>query len=241
MQEVKLAVKSKDLLAVSLLEGLQGDLKTLTEENYAKLKNELLTDGFSFAVHVYEDIKTGKLFIIDGHQRIAALKRMSEEGIKIPQVPVVFVEADDLNHAKKKVLASASQYGSFNQKGAEDFIKTIEGISLEQLQANFSMPFVNFEMMDLLPTEQVIVSEHLRNKTNPNEEWVGMPEFDQQDKMPHRSLIVHFENDDDVAKFAALIDQNITSETKSLWYPAQERMDTESKRYVLRKNQEATL
>lgn len=148
MQEIKLSIKTKDTLAAVMLEGLQGNLKTLSDENYEKLKKELLEDGFSFAVHVWEDKESGKIFIIDGHQRVAALKRASSEGIKIPQVPVVFIEADDLNHAKKKVLAAASQYGKFDQYGAEEFIKTIEGIDTSYLQTHFVMPELVFETMN---------------------------------------------------------------------------------------------
>lgn len=159
MEEIKLALKTKDTLAASLLEGLQGNLKTLTEENYKKLKKELLTDGFSFAVHVWEDATTGKIYIIDGHQRVAALKRASSEGIKIPQVPVIFIEADDLNHAKKKVLAAASQYGKFDQLGAQDFIQTIQGINLSDLTERFVMPDISFDTMALTST---IVESHER-------------------------------------------------------------------------------
>ena len=139
--DIKVSVRNKDVLAISLLENLQGTLKTLSDENYLKLKNEILEDGFSFAVHVFEDLESGKIYIIDGHQRITALKRMKDEGFNIPQIPVVFVEADNLDHAKRKVLAAASQYGNFNQSGAEQFIKTINGIDIDFLKQNWFFEF----------------------------------------------------------------------------------------------------
>ena len=40
-----------------------------------------------------------------------------------------------------------------------------------------------------------------------------------------------FDNQDDFDKFEMLIKQKLTDKTKSIWYPRQERMDTESKRY----------
>jgi hypothetical protein len=68
-------------------------------------------------------------------------------------------------------------------------------------------------------------------ETNAEEEWKGMPEFDQQDKNSFRHIIVHFETQSDVDEFSRLIGQNLTDKTKSIWHPQQIRMDTESKRY----------
>ena len=236
--EIKVKVRSKDVISIALLENLQGNLKTLPDENYQKLKTEILADGFCFTVHLYEDIESGKIYIVDGHQRIECLKRMRTEGYDIPQIPVAFIDADSLDHAKKLVLAAASQYGQFNQGGAEEFINTIKDVDIFFLKQQIAMPFVNFDMMNLAETEKILVSTHLREKTDPNKEWVGMPEFNQDDKMPFRTLLIHFNSQQDVDSFSELIGQNITDKTKSLWHPAQERMDTESKRYVLRKSEQ---
>ena len=51
------------------------------------------------------------------------------------------------------------------------------------------------------------------------DEWKDMPEFHQEDLTSHRKIIVHFRNDEDVEKFAELLDQKITPKQKSLWYP----------------------
>lgn len=55
-----------------------------------------------------------------------------------------------------------------------------------------------------------------------DELWKGMPEFEMTDDK-HRSLIVHFASQDDVNDFCALVGQNLTEKTKSIWYPAKER------------------
>lgn len=237
-ETIRITVNTKDVMSITLLENLQGSLKTLTDENYSKLKAEILRDGFSFVVHAYEDIESGKIYIVDGHQRVEALRRMrDEEGYTIPQIPIVFVQADDINHAKRKVLAAASQYGTFSQVGAEKFISSIDGVSLDFLQKQISMPFVNFEMMSIDFGDPIIVSQHFRERTDANKEWDGMPEYNQEDKMPFRTIYVHFENQDDIEKFSKLIGQEFTDKTKSIWYPEQVRNETESKRYVLRKNE----
>lgn len=54
-------------------------------------------------------------------------------------------------------------------------------------------------------------------------EWRGMPEFNQPDNGAFRQIIVSFDNQDGVDAFAKLIDQTLTSKTKSVWYPSRER------------------
>ncbi len=53
--------------------------------------------------------------------------------------------------------------------------------------------------------------------------WNGMPEFVQDGEKVHRKIIISFKSEDDVKKFAELLDQRITDKTKSLWYPAKEK------------------
>ena len=55
--------------------------------------------------------------------------------------------------------------------------------------------------------------------TDREKEWVAMPEFIQEDKGPFQSIIVHFETKEDIQAFGELIKQNITSQTKSIYYP----------------------
>jgi hypothetical protein len=63
-------------------------------------------------------------------------------------------------------------------------------------------------------------------------EWQDMPEFIQQDAMPHKSLIVHFRVQDDVDSFMKLIEQRITTLTKSIWFPEKKRRESRYYAYV---------
>ena len=53
--------------------------------------------------------------------------------------------------------------------------------------------------------------------------WEGMPEFEQKDAGPVRSITVHFQTLPDVEVFAELVGQAITDKTKYIWYPKLER------------------
>ena len=68
-------------------------------------------------------------------------------------------------------------------------------------------------------------------KTWQEQEWQGMPEFTQEDQTPGKSITVHFESRKDMDAFAVLIDQKITMQTRSVWYPKAEIERTYNKRY----------
>lgn len=57
---------------------------------------------------------------------------------------------------------------------------------------------------------------------DPFAEWKGMPEFNQEDKEAFKSIMVHFKNEADIAAFAELVKQKVTTQTKSIWYPPAE-------------------
>jgi hypothetical protein len=149
---VRVEVEKTGSLALNLLTPLQGDLKVLDKENYEKLKLEILTDGFSFSVSVWENPKDGKIYILDGHQRYATLVKMKEEGYIIPQVPVEFVKAKDMKQALRKLLAAAGQYGRATEDGLHEIIKRAS-ISPEELMSKF-----NFNELNLAAfTEKVLL------------------------------------------------------------------------------------
>ncbi len=63
-------------------------------------------------------------------------------------------------------------------------------------------------------------------------QWVGMPEFIQEDLTPVRSIIVHFETEHDLETFARLVEQSVGPNLKSIWYPEAEITRYADKRYV---------
>ena len=66
---------------------------------------------------------------------------------------------------------------------------------------------------------------------NPEEEWQGMPEYDNEDKTAQQQIIINFKSFDDVQKFSELMGQKITEKTKSLWYPEAEIEHCMDKKY----------
>ena len=97
------------------LQAYQGNLKTLHEAQYAKLKASMEQKGFFAPIFVW----AGHNYILDGHQRLHVLttERWTVEG----GVPVVEIEADDEKDAAEKLLLLSSTYGKIDEQGVYEF------------------------------------------------------------------------------------------------------------------------
>ena len=49
--------------------------------------------------------------------------------------------------------------------------------------------------------------------------WKDMPEFEQEEDRPFKTIYVHFRTKEDYEKFAKVVDQKLTDKTKSIWHP----------------------
>ncbi len=63
-------------------------------------------------------------------------------------------------------------------------------------------------------------------------EWQGMPEFKHRDLEPYHTITIYFDADYQIPMICGLLDQPITPETKSAWYPKQDREDVKGKAYI---------
>lgn len=124
MSSIEVKCEGSDVLPISKLTYFQGDLKDLSEENYTKLRNQIVENGFKFPFFVWKHRR--KNYLIDGHQRYRTLLRLEEDGYKIPDLPVCVVKAKDIEEAKQAVLAATSQYGELNKEGFKTFIKGLD-------------------------------------------------------------------------------------------------------------------
>ena len=136
---LKIACDTKDKLNLNQLEYFQGDLKDLSETRYKELREEIEKTGFAFPFHVWKD--QGKNYLVDGHQRYRVLTQMEKEGWQLPPLPVVFVFADSIEQAKRRVLQATSQYGEITGQGLYGFMSE-SGLTLPEVQ-KFELPGID--------------------------------------------------------------------------------------------------
>jgi hypothetical protein len=131
------------------VQDFQGGLKTLSEENFERLRCVLLgTDaepaqGFIVPLYVWTDSK-GKHWCIDGHQRLQVLRRLGVQPYELPYVPI---EANSRKQAKERLLLINSQFGQISHAGFVEFVGS--DIAPEWLRTyttleSYTMPKVEF-------------------------------------------------------------------------------------------------
>ena len=186
--------------------------RTHSDEQVAQIAASIKEWGWTTPVLIDEDGE-----IIAGHGRVMAARKLG-----IEEVPTM--TATGWSKAQKQAYVLADNQLPQNAGWDMDLLK----IEMQDLSSEgFDLSLIGFDdgaIMNLaLPVEE--------GQTNADEEWEDMPEFEQDDKTSFRHVIVHFENNDDLTEFFSIIGQSHTDKTKSIWFPEQENMDTESKRY----------
>jgi len=138
---IKIVCDVKDSLPIDDLVEFQGDLKVMSDESAAKLKEEILTTGFAFPIYVWKD-QLNKNNIIGGHQRVRVLKMLRNEGYVLPKIPVVFIEAASRKEAKRRVLQDTAQYGKITEEGLHEFMTEFD-LTFADLTNSFRLPDID--------------------------------------------------------------------------------------------------
>jgi len=67
---------------------------------------------------------------------------------------------------------------------------------------------------------------------DPGAEWLGMPKFEQEDLSAAYTVSVRFRAKEDLQAFGRLIGQNVTEDTRGVWFPQSEERPHHGKRFV---------
>lgn len=110
MMKIKITCDSGAVEEIENLEMFQGKLKSIDAAAFDKLKQSILRYGFSFPIFIWDGN------ILDGHQRLAAVKSLIGEGHTIEggMLPVVHIEARDKKEAAEKLLLINSRYAKID-------------------------------------------------------------------------------------------------------------------------------
>ncbi len=147
-----------DTLPLADFDDFQEDFKTMDEANEGKLISELYSLGFIQPVSIWKH--KGKNLILDGHQRIHALRKMVKEGnVTVDErLPITIVQCKDEQEAARFCMALASNFGKTNGEGIRKFSKKHK-IADEWMQQNLAFPdFDLFAMKEKKKKEKKQVS-----------------------------------------------------------------------------------
>lgn len=110
---------------------LQGKLKSLSDENHAKLKSVLQKRGFEVPLFLWKH--SGEFWLIDGHQRVHVMKKEDANDGGKYEVPYILIDAADASEAKQKLLEISSQYGTITYDGFDEFAADLPKADLPDL------------------------------------------------------------------------------------------------------------
>jgi hypothetical protein len=157
--------------------------------------------------------------ILAGHGVVAAAKKMG-----LAQVSVVKLDLDPDDPRALKLLAGDNEIGRLaevDRKMLADLLGDLKGLDGDDLLGT------GYGILDL---DRLVAS--LGSPIDVTAEWAGMPEFNQQDNGAFRQILVSFKSDEDAEKFAKVIGQSITKDTRALWFPEAEIIHVADKRYL---------
>jgi hypothetical protein len=114
-----------DTITLTALRQFQGSLKKRSDSDIATLIQSLNADGLlmPFALWVHD----GLCSILDGHARYEALIRMAidDPAILSMELPVIAIDVETEDEAKRALLQITSSYGRVTKKGLVDFTASI--------------------------------------------------------------------------------------------------------------------
>lgn len=162
---IRIACEGAGVIELDDLLALQGELKTLTDENAAKLTRELTETGFAFPFQLWRDpaATDGKRYIIDGHQRLIVLSRLRADGWAIPALPYNWVDAATKQEAMQRILQISSQYGRMTEETLREFLGDA-GVRLEDYTERFRIPDAHLTLATDVDLDSFFYEDHNETK-----------------------------------------------------------------------------
>lgn len=153
---IKINCETSDELKLTDMVAFQGNLKKRTDEDISALQESLKTEGLMmpFAVWKHE----GKNYLLDGHGRKEALIRMAtvEPELLNSEWPVIYVNADTEDEARKALLQITSSYGKITKTGVKQFCVSIP---------NYKAPAINKFVTKTVPVKKQVAEKSAPIKT----------------------------------------------------------------------------
>jgi len=134
MKTINITCEAEYALDFGVLRDFQGDLKNRSVEDIAHIKASILELGFSFPFYVWKHVEADIVVydVIDGHGRLQALYELVDEGYIMPLVPVVFIDAVDVQDARERLIQVNTLASSFSETGLQDLIIDIPEVDISK-------------------------------------------------------------------------------------------------------------
>ena len=156
-------------------------------------------------------------YVLAGNHRLMAARELG-----MVEVPVVWVDCDDTR--ARAILAADNRTSELGGFDSEALAQLLEGLRIEDalIGTGYDEGSISALLSSLGPEDD----------WSPEDEWVGMPEFEQEDLLAKYTLKINFLTVEDKLRFGVLIGQTLTEKTISVWFPEQEEQQVADLRWV---------
>jgi hypothetical protein len=164
---INITCKTDHYLPFEEIVPFQGRLKKRDKKDIDHVVKSILEHGFSFPMFIWNN--EGVKQCLDGHGRIAALIELQRQKYVIPEIPVIYIEAESEKEARRKLLEIASVNSSFSLKGFKDFTRDllldyseykIPGLDLSNID-NLFKPVIDPIIADSVITDKDIKKQEV--------------------------------------------------------------------------------
>jgi len=179
------------------------------ERNLLAIKSSLARWGQQHPLVVNKDG-----VVVAGNGRLSAMKSLGWQEVKIIRT--------DLSGAEAKAFAIADNRTAELASWDDDALaQTLAALQNDESIEHIAAGFTDYEINAIIG---------LTNE-DAESEWEGMPGFEHEDQRSHRSIKVHFRNDESFDEFMRLVKQTGTDKTKYIWFPELEIKNHVGKEY----------
>lgn len=203
MKIIEIKIKNPKFKKINEIEDFQKSLKTITQEDLQKLKNNIVQNGFIAPIFIWG------CKILDGHHRVKAIKELLEEGYTlkhedktiINELPIIEINAKNKKEAAKYVLSYTSQYAQLHQKNLYGFMNDFELIDLDIQYLNLPDITFNIDKINMPSFEK---EKPIQTQTTPKKDKNYIIMFEYENKETIESIINHLKKYDDDQNLALL-------------------------------------
>lgn len=122
---IRVMCRTDESLTLGELMPFQGDLKKRTKRDISSMAKSIAEEGLlmPFAIWRHDDVN----YLLDGHCRFLAVTdiALTDNEVASQQLPVIYIDAETVDDARKALLQITSSYGKITKEGAVNFCKTI--------------------------------------------------------------------------------------------------------------------
>ena len=121
---IRVTCKTKDRLPLERITEFPDQLKTRDDGDLRRIKKWLIKYGITFPLYIWKSGDT--CYCHDGNGRILALRELLAEGWTLPDIPIVYIYAEDMEDAKQRMLRLNSVYGMVTRESVLQFMGDVE-------------------------------------------------------------------------------------------------------------------